>query len=224
MTGEFIMITKEEILDKARKLRALSASPNEHESALALKKMQAILIKHNLTERDLEKDEFGNVIYLYYDEVWVRYIAAGISELYFCRVVRRKTATSKTEYIIIGKPEHGEVVKEILSGAVDYINKSSKNPAYDRRSFCMGAAVKIFERCKILIELAKKGDLVDEVGEALVIGDMYAKTLDAVDAFIEKSMKIRTQSSRQTKSVDRASFGAGTMHGGAVDLQKKFKK
>jgi hypothetical protein len=218
------MIAKAEILDKARKLKALTSSPNEHESALAMKMMQAILIKHGLSEKDLEKDEFGNVIFLTYDEVWVRGVAAAISKLYFCRVVRRGTATSKQEYLIIGRPENAEVVREILSTVIDSTNKAAKNSNYDRRSFCRGVASKIFTRCEDLIESAKRGELTDEVGEALVIGDMYAKVLESVDEYINKTMNTTPGKSRKEKPIDRASYGAGAFHGETVDLQKKLRK
>ncbi len=50
-------MTNEKIIDKVKKLLALSESPNEHEAKLALQRAQELLQKHNLTTKDIHKEK-----------------------------------------------------------------------------------------------------------------------------------------------------------------------
>jgi len=84
---------KAKLLDKARKLLALSKSPNEHEAASAAEKMQTLIAEYNLDMRDVmnEPGHVGNrpvVIdksILTPSNPWRRRLANAVSSLYFCK-------------------------------------------------------------------------------------------------------------------------------------------
>jgi hypothetical protein len=210
------------VIDKARKLKALAASSNPHEAALALKMMQTILIKHGLSEKDLEKDEFGRLMFLYSSEPWVRRCVNAIATLYLCRMAYSKFSASKNRYILIGSDENAEVVKEMCLSILDSIRKVSNRYGLDKRSFRRGAADRIAFNCRDLIESAKKGQLQDDCGEALVIGDLYQKTFEAIDKYLKEGFDVTEARYRKPMPVDKRSYMLGSIYGDTVELQKKI--
>lgn len=210
------------ILEKARKLKALASSSNPHEATLALKMMQAVLIKHGLSEKDLEKDEFGRLMFLYSSEPWVRRCVNALANLYLCRMAYSKATASKTKYILVGSDENAEVVKEMCLSILDAIRRESNRYGIEKRSFRNGAADRIAVNCQDMIEAAKSGNLKDECGEALVIGSMYQQTLEAIDKYLKDSMGVTEARRRRPMPVDKKSYLLGCIYGDTVELRKKI--
>lgn len=215
---------KNQIIEKARKLKALASSPNPNEANLALKKMQEILIKYGLKESDLAQDEFGRLTFLYASDPWARQCINHISKLYFCRMAYVRESSSKTRYIIIGIDQNAEVVKEMCLSVLDSIRRESRKRNCDKTSFRKGSADQISMNCLELIAAAKNGDLMDDCGEALVIGDMYQKTLGAIDKYISETMTAKEVKPRKSAPVDKSSYMMGLLYGDTVELQKKMNK
>lgn len=215
-------MTQDQIIEKARKLKALASSPNPNEATLALRKMQEILIRYGLKESDLDRDKFGRLTFSYSSESWARTCINSIAALYFCRMAYVRASSSKAKYWIIGDSQNAEVVTEICQSILDSIRRESIKRDVDKRSFCKGAANQVAINCLDLIDAAKNGNLKDDCGEALVVGDMYQKTLGAIDAFMEETMKVTEAKRRKSTPVDRKSYLLGSLYGDTVELQKKM--
>jgi hypothetical protein len=216
---------REKILDKARKLKALSCSSNEHEAALALSRMQLILAKNGLVERDLYKDEFGRLFFEYNGQPWARYIIQSISELYFCKLVYMPLRSGKARYTIIGSDVNTQVVREFSIPILDnthYYARQAANSSAEITSFRLGAAIRLTQRCQDLIKIATEGRLVDDSECALVLGDYYKTNGDKILNWMGENMSgLKTSKSRSTK-IDVRSFEKGKMYGNTVELQRKI--
>lgn len=214
---------QEKILEKARKLKALAGSSNPNEARLALQKMQAILLKYGLTEKDLEKDAFGRLTFEYSAEPWVRMVVEAVANLYLCRSAFSRKSSGRAKYYIIGSEDHAEVVREMCLEILGAIRRESNTGLVDKRSFRKGASDRIVINCVELIKAAKNGQLQDDCGAALVIGDLYKKTFDAIDVYMAEGMNIIAAKPRRQAPVDKRSYLLGSVYGNTVELQKKMQ-
>lgn len=224
-------MNREKILDKARKLKALAGSSNPHEAKLALSRMQLILAKNGLTERDLSIDKFGRLFFEYNGQPWARNIIGSLAHLYFCKVVFRPSRSNKAVYTLIGTPVNTDVVKELALSILDkthYEARQSSLTNSEITSFRTGASYQIGNNCMELVKKAKESgidgwDEVEGGGEALVVGDYYEKNEAEINEWMKDNIgALRTVKARRAK-VEPASFERGKMYGDTVELQKKVK-
>lgn len=110
----------EKIIDKIRKLAALSKSSNEHEAALAAARMQELLFKHNLDMSAIEtKEEESDYLRSDYQtgrDTWRQVLMNVICVNNFCQAVKLR---EKGEVAIVGKPHNVEVVQFMY----EYLNR-----------------------------------------------------------------------------------------------------
>lgn len=115
------------IIDKIRKLLALSESSNEHEAKLAMLKAQELLAKHKMTLKDVEGTEKIEVKKHYTDVTftkakWKGRLASIIADNFGCYVFYSTRNTNRI--VFLGKEEDVLVCEIILSYAIDCINSS----------------------------------------------------------------------------------------------------
>jgi uncharacterized protein DUF2786 len=101
------MDKKTQVIDKIRKLLALSNSSNEHEAALAASHAQRLLSEHNLAMADIEPDNKPHSA----DKVettvsktlpkWVRHLSAGVCTAFDCQAIHNPVA-GKMTFIGVG--------------------------------------------------------------------------------------------------------------------------
>lgn len=126
---------KNKIINKIKKLLALSESSNEHEAKVALIKSQELLIKHKLSIKDIKeyKDIKINVIenktnVSFTKAKWKGRLAYVIGENFGCysyfKTRRNNTVT------FMGKDEDVTVCTIVLDYAIDCINNSIKKLKY----------------------------------------------------------------------------------------------
>lgn len=95
------------IIEKIRKLLALSNSSNEHEAALAAAHAQRLLAEHNLAMADIEttrKPDKADTIETAAPKTmpkWVRHLTAGVSSAFDCRAIHHP-ANGKLTFIGVG--------------------------------------------------------------------------------------------------------------------------
>ncbi len=95
------------IIEKIRKLLALSNSSNEHEAALAASHVQRLLSEHNLAMADIEtsqKPEKADRIETSAAKAlpkWVRHLCAGVSSAFDCQAIHHP-ATGTMSFIGVG--------------------------------------------------------------------------------------------------------------------------
>ena len=115
------------IVDKIRKLLALSESSNEHESKLAMLKAQELLAKHKMTLKDVENADKVEVKKHYTDVTftkakWKGRLASIIADNFGCYVFYSTRNTHRI--VFLGKEEDVLVCEIVLSYAIDCINSS----------------------------------------------------------------------------------------------------
>lgn len=95
------------IIEKIKKLLALSNSCNEHEAALAASHVQRLLSEHNLAMADIEtsdKPEKADKIETSVAKTlpkWVRHLCAGVSRAFDCQAIHHP-ATGTMTFIGVG--------------------------------------------------------------------------------------------------------------------------
>jgi hypothetical protein len=95
------------IIDKIKKLLALSNSCNEHEAALAAAHVQRLLAAHNLAMADITASEKPDKVDRVETDVarslpkWIRHLSAAVSSAFDCQAIHHP-ATGKMTFIGVG--------------------------------------------------------------------------------------------------------------------------
>jgi len=95
------------VIEKIKKLLALSKSCNEHEAALAASHVQRLLSEHNLAMADIEtspKPEKADRVETTVSRTlpkWVRHLCAGVSSAFDCQAIHHP-ATGIMSFIGVG--------------------------------------------------------------------------------------------------------------------------
>lgn len=149
---------KDKFLDKCRKVLGLTKSPNEHEAARAMERLQAMLAEHNLTMADVATEskstdevKINDLDELYESVPWMRVLATPVAKLYFCRalfnhVYKDRPGTTKTgvhrknsgmpvaykrmdKFSFVGAPHNAAVAVLMFAYLVETINRLSREGA-----------------------------------------------------------------------------------------------
>lgn len=179
------------VLDKIRKLLALTASPNENEAAVAATKAQQLLLQHKLTMADVDAEmgtEEEPVTHSTVDmgvgpfEVyrWALALASGVCQATFCNYVWHKGFVTRHGVVgrkcvsFIGRPLDVEAAKELYTwlGTQIYrmgLESISERPLGTdatrwRNSFLDGCALRVERRLAELVhEQAHDSDKVTAI-------------------------------------------------------------
>jgi hypothetical protein len=104
----------EKIKDKIQKLLNLSESNNKHESLLALKKARELMIKHNIEQAELNKEEIKDVIFEKTDidikMNWKKHLVATLKS-YLRIEIAANTMNRKVKLVLIGFKSDVEIAK-----------------------------------------------------------------------------------------------------------------
>jgi hypothetical protein len=147
------------ILDKIKKLLALSTSSNPNEAALAAARAQELLMKHNLTMSQIEthgqESKYCEAFVKTGSRVWRQLLLTAIAQSNFCDVVYNPQIKSAA---LIGEPHNQEVVTYLYSYLVGQLEpmaatayKLSGTRIHAKSwldSFYIGAVNSIDERLK----------------------------------------------------------------------------
>ncbi len=207
----------EKIIDKVRKLLALSTSSNEHEAALAAQRATEMLLKHNLSLADLEVKKSP---YTWHDTPfeqsgWKRSLIYGIAKYNLCDTILSKGGKSLH---IVGKQHNIEVVLYLyaylgreIDRLADLGYKSTLTNNTIRRwktAFREGAVYEVVERLKDAHQGADNGC------RALVV--VNTKELDEE---MRKRFKNARTVSRHIRA-DAAAYASGQTAGRSIPLHQ----
>jgi len=228
MTTEF---DRSKVLSRVRKLLTLAhdAGATEGERDNAIRMAHATLAKYNLSLSEV--DSAGNLKHADENRVktehktmrhrWMRTVYYGVAQAYFCTYFTIvPTGQSYALHYFVGRESNAISAREIG----DFLCKSIQREASRKqrenmesgayhRSFCNGAASKVFYRCKELMESELRGEEPNapkQPGTALVLANLY-ETEKVQNALVLKNMGITL---RKGKSGSRSSSGNG-YHDGA---------
>lgn len=232
----------EQDLDRAmarvRKMMNLANDPGaaEGERDNALRMAHATLAKFGMTmaeaemkgrkEEDRAADRFE-----VRDFPWCRTVGSAVAKLLFCRFFYSKIGRSgHLKYTFVGRLSNVTTAREMCN----YIIQSIQREANQRtrammadgnynRSFCKGAAERVYERCEEIQRNAERESEAQKVpGTALVLASFYKNELAANQAYIDSvlNVRLRTGVDRQ-RNTTIAGHAAGREYGGTVSLNRQ---
>jgi len=207
------------MIERIRRLLALSQSSNEHEAASAAEKAQTLLAEYNLSLSDIEiesdEDDIttdGEIETNSYP--WRRMLGTCVAQLYFCtyfyqtiakeQLVNEKIVKTKIDkHSFVGTPTNIMVAKmmfDYLHKTVDRLAKDGclKVPVKERGEYRMTfrhvAALRLARRIHERIEAAKKGEVVASDGRNLpALASMYDQIKPKLEEHLEKTIgKLRS--------------------------------
>jgi hypothetical protein len=159
-----MIMNKEEIIEKVRKLLRLSESPNEHEALLAATKAREFLSTYNLSLADLSEEDLlkhlgvievstSSNIKL---EEWIQVLASHIARIFDCYVLGQRL--EKAPITFVGMSSDAEVaaytfeflqrkVDEMATGVVRTKREEQKGIDEEsyRQTYLIGAVQRIRE-------------------------------------------------------------------------------
>lgn len=121
------------IMEKIRKLLALSESSNPHEASNAAEKARKLLLQHNLTVHDLKQEKETEVKAKLWqhglkESTWRVYLVSTVFEQFFCNLV----TTPSGCWYIVGKPGNGEAAEVMLAYLLDALEQAVKQRQQER--------------------------------------------------------------------------------------------
>lgn len=127
-----------DIKEKIRNLFDLASSDNEHEAKAALLKAQELMVKHKLTEKDLnmlEKQEvkeiYTGLTYSTLRDSYILSLTDVLTKNYCCVHYASREYRAKTrEMVIAGLEEDVEICLQVLQKAVQTIKANEKKLTY----------------------------------------------------------------------------------------------
>ncbi len=180
---------KAKVLDRIRKLMALSESPNEHEAAAAADKAQALLAQYNLSALDLVEKKGPTLIFdnelVTESRPWLRPIVGACCKLYFCETYYtftynyRSGAAKPNSYVrtdtwtIVGDVQNVMVAKMMATYLMKAVERLASEAGANQpkaaksaflQAFKMGAAARLHIRLYRRREEAMAGQMKIEAG------------------------------------------------------------
>lgn len=233
---------KDRVLARVKKMLALAndAAATEGERDNALRMAHATLAKYNLSMAQV--DATGGISedrivgdFELREYAWMRSVAHAIGELFFCIMFYRKTQVKHARYTFVGKDSNARTAVEMTRFILSSIDREGMRQARNIpgesprgnywRSFCKGAAARIYQRCQELIHAAQNQTAENATpGTALVLASVYKSERQANEIVLREKLNIhlRTRTSRQQRpGLD--GFMAGQAYGDRVQLHRQIK-
>lgn len=189
----------EQVLNKIKKLLALTQSPNENEAAVAAAKAQELMMQYKISMAEVVK--FGKVDdtpiqqesvlmdFAKTEGQWQIYLINNVAQWNFCTAITSRDALGNLIVYVIGKPEDIAFVKELnawlqeqIYGAArvawrNYYGPERKNTF--KRGFYMGATGVVGRRLKEQRESMER-QLGEQVTAIIVRSDAMIQDFMAV--------------------------------------------
>lgn len=232
------LMSREKVMDKVRKLIALSGSSNVHEAEVAAAAAQRLMLEYKIAESEITVETTEEDIVMdaevYYDlhmkapPKWHGLLLNGVARANFCEIIVNKELAwdgygygTRTVYQIVGTDSDRAAVKyvyEMLRRDVERLCAAYAGPLYfdrgDRASFKLGAASSIASRLQrewnaFRLEVQKSAH-----GQALAVID---KTQSALSKFMESRFP-NLRKGRPVNISRLSSYQLGKQVGNEVDV------
>lgn len=218
---------KDKIIDKVKKLLALSKSSNEHEAGLALENANKLLMKHNLEMADIDEVSLSDII----EEndlilgkrimSWKIDLLNAVMRLNGCQILMHRVRNGNKRISAIGKKHNIEVSIFMYDYLIKTMDRTLKEKQKDdvidpfsyRMGFCSAISRKVNE---ILQERERNKNDFNDACTALVVLD---KAL--VNQFMNEKYKNIKEEKSKTSYKDRMSFMQGHIAGENTGLNSQ---
>lgn len=221
----------ENIKNKIKKLLAVvERAGSENEAAIAMEKVQDLLIKYQLSLSDIDIDDqsfLTDVSYIGLRQAWISSIYAAVCELYFCvSTYKNDQKTKKKRISITGDAVNVETAKYIINCVVSLGIRLSVQHTLTMRDkriagncFKNGFAVGITRRCDEMIK-TKSTNTTDST--ALVVANLYQVAEKNILDWLKKSgQRIVNGRAPSLNTSDISSARAGLMAADKANLSMR---
>ena len=225
-----------------KRIQALQAMANdassEHEAMIAARRLQVLLAKHNITEDQIEVGSLGTEQDAAPKGQYVRIIGQSVAKLYFCKFFFTSYKNcGKTQGInVIGSETYRPVAMSMVKSVITTVDREARMQSKAHRphgedpwafvcSFRNAAANRIRERCEELIDMACRGELVDEdTGSTLpALVSAYEGQWSVCEQYGKDKHGLKLVKHRY-KSSSRAGLERGKKLGNNIQLTQQIGK
>lgn len=222
-------MTKQQTIDvkeKIKKLLALGGSPNENEAKLAMENANKLLLKHNLTTKDLTNEILvqSSVKDLGKKRVsaWETNLMNIICKSNFCEVLIQRRET--VSFLMIGKEINIQAsldMYDYLSNAViSWAKKNGGKGASAKNSYKLGMVNGLTKRLTEIMQESQTNGY--EGTTAVVIYDLYKQTKEENWGYIKDNFSVTT-SRKKTNVSDYASFSQGQSDSKNINFNEQIR-
>lgn len=205
------------VLDKIKKLMALTASPNLAEAEIALSKAHQILKEYNLSMEDIEQDNRFSILeedYLEFskERKWRTQLSSIVATYNYSSVLK-VTRGSVSTLRIVGKEHNIIATRVMLDYLVATVERLSKTlPVKQRESYKLGIVQTLNRR---LMDARKEEDVECN---ALVVREK-----DSINQYFKEKGNITTEVAKY-KVTNSVAYHKGTMDGYNISLNGQINK
>ncbi len=216
----------ERAIRKAEKALSLAQSSNyANEAETAMRQVEKLLAKYNLSMADLDPDKqdtIGELDWYKYTQNWQRAIISSISELYGCYMFGRKTTQGRCN-VIVGKAHNVKVAIEMSGYVIRMVQSLCARAIRDgdlhagqRSSFYAGAFTEISVRVRDMI---KARTAPQSTGTDLVLSNAHKDAKDLAHEVYDL-----TAGRRSSMRLDNSGFSAGRNAAGKIGLNDQMRR
>jgi Protein of unknown function (DUF2786) len=220
------------IIEKIKKLLALSESNNEHEAQRAAEMASRLLALHNLELTDLEKSEVTEETILETGRLihWERLLIVETAHFYDCEALLQR-GHRRSVLSLIGSPASVATSRHMIDyfkGSVKRLLKEHKNHCQieSNAQYCYGVAVRIGLRLQNKKEeLLENGFAADtDIGaiSAIVIQTQSEKEKANIEKFIQEKHYTATFKEPKILDIEDPNFLLGFVHGVDINLDRQI--
>jgi len=232
--GRDTNVTRDQVVDKVRKLFELAKSSNENEAALAAVKARELLSKYNLAMADLPVEEINSSIEVSEAFVdpgrvvrnWVRGLIVHVSRGFECEHILRRRPGSKPLLSFIGTRADSEVaartfrflmreLKLLSDWALPELKRTHRgwNGQSLKNAYLNGAVVRIGERFEERARTVR-------VEELRCCKDLVIAKQQMIGRYMERTFgRVRREYGKPTPMSAQA-FRKGYSDAGCIDLDQ----
>ncbi len=220
-------MSKEKIIEKIQKLLALSNSSNEHEAKLAMENANKMLMKYNLSMkdvRDVQSDILEHVVERSGRiSKWKIVLLQSIAELNFCEVIYMHRTNQPKDLLLVGKDHNIIVSIEVYRYLVQFLDRNVKENTKHiecKNSYRVGFALAIRQRANQIISERKSEGVNGHSGEECK--DLILVEKHAVDQYLSEQ-DVKSQKSSLKNDYDFESFMKGSLDGQNISLNQQIQ-
>ncbi len=231
------MSANDSVVQKIQKLLALAeGNQNEHERDVAMRFAMDLLAKHNLSLAQVEGTVFGadlqEIKGNFKLDRWIRSILSAACKLYYTELYidggewdwwgeRRINQRP----VFIGTSENIAVTIEVAAFLIESVRLESNRAfktAYERKSFRLGAASRLYERA---VELVRQEQSMGQSAQSGAGGTSLVVIRNQLERMNREYMSTLNLRRKKTRAVyiDSVAFAEGTVYGDQVRLGKEVK-
>lgn len=226
------MSSIQKLIEKIKKLLALSASSNENEAAIAAQKASLLLTQHNLTHLDIKTHEIKRNVLFTASSIpqWKKIILSSVAENNGCQIAAVRRIDGKKDVTITGTQLNITVCTQLIDFLYSSIERLCKNHNGKGKLFLtqfrLGCSVviakKFYEQSQ---ELQQNGITVDnQTSSALTVRSMIEEQQKQIDQYLadigvqQENTKIPVIPSKRSPD----GFITGLKEGNEINLSKQI--